>query len=272
MATGIYGLFDKASGECLYVGQSSDIEYRARQHKKKLNSGKHLAAFNSWFSDRGQDFSEISVKVLEECSNDDSTKNICEIKWFNLLSPRFYGKVPSGSETWGHSEATRRKISESNKLNFKDRILEIDKDKTCPTCETVFRTNKSSSLYCSNRCIIRTGPKAFIKSTIDFDEIANEYTSGMSIQKIAKSRKMAPKTVRRILRDKEVKIRTHSEAVIGSATSYRVAEYPPISEMKESIETMGYEAYGRILGVNGNSIRSYLRARDVDPLPSRKKS
>lgn len=50
------------------------------------------------------------------------------------------------------------------------------------------------------------------------------------------------------------------------------ASYPEIDVIIENIEAMGYEAYGRILGVSGNAIKKHLRNRGVINLPSRQKA
>jgi len=41
MTTGIYGIFLEDTDECLYVGQSTDIEIRWSHHRLDLAQGKH---------------------------------------------------------------------------------------------------------------------------------------------------------------------------------------------------------------------------------------
>lgn len=60
-----------------------------------------------------------------------------------------------------------------------------------------------------------------------------------------------------------------TDKVLGEGTK---ASYPEINVIIENIETMGYEAYGRILGVSGNAVKKHLRNRDLTELPSRQKA
>ena len=150
MATGVYGIFDSTSNECLYVGQAKDIEVRWSGHIKKLKQGKHLrAGFNDWFTEHNFDVSFLDFRILEECENDDRTKNLLEIKWFNLLQPKFYGKRPSVNKKWEHSDETRKKIKNGmlNANSYKH-ITRI-----CPICSTHFDCIKSTlRKYCSKEC------------------------------------------------------------------------------------------------------------------------
>lgn len=127
---GIYGIFDSKTKECLYVGQSTNIVKRWMKHKNKLMNETHRKDFVEWFKNKNNDLNSIKFIILEEIIFSEENKvedffnsglemnleeklNKTEIKWFNLLHPRFYGKVPSLNEKWKHSENSRNNISES---------------------------------------------------------------------------------------------------------------------------------------------------------------
>lgn len=52
-------------------------------------------------------------------------------------------------------------------------------------------------------------------------------------------------------------------------STYTKIDYPDINIIINNIENLGYESYGRILGVSGNAIRKYLSSREVMPLPKK---
>lgn len=126
---GVYGIFynvDKNDDlnnydnlECLYIGQSANINYRWKQHIKLLRNKKHKRKdFVDWFHERNADFSLLNFIVLEECENNDEVKNACEIKWFSLLHPCFYGQVPSLKNKWEHSKTTKELVSATARKNY----------------------------------------------------------------------------------------------------------------------------------------------------------
>lgn len=114
MTTGIYGIFDSRSKECLYVGQSKSVEHRFRQHVSKLKNkrSKALRPFVDWYHENGAVEEILLFEILEECEDEDLIKNELEAKWFDMLGPRFFGKTPSLSERWSHSEETKIKIAD----------------------------------------------------------------------------------------------------------------------------------------------------------------
>lgn len=152
MTVGIYGIF--YMGECLYVGQSSDIEKRVRIHKNKLAKGTHIRKeFSLWFSENVKSTSLLDFVTLEECEDSDYTKNLLEIKWFDIHSPKFYGSEPTVNGKWKHSEETKSKIRDGvlnylkNPLSYK-----LEEDRECKICEKPFKTVFASSVYCSEIC------------------------------------------------------------------------------------------------------------------------
>lgn len=113
MTVGVYGIFDRRDGSCLYVGQSKTIAQRWRQHVTKLKNKRKSALddFVDWYHENGASEEILDFRILEECVNDDYTKNFLEAKWTYELGPRFKGKNPSMNETWEHSDETKAAIS-----------------------------------------------------------------------------------------------------------------------------------------------------------------
>lgn len=113
MTCGIYALFSSIDDACLYVGQSQNVEARYRQHVTKLKKKRKSALrdFVDWYHANDAVESLLRFELLESCVNTDIAKNKAEAYWFEELKPRFYGKVPSLSEKWSISEATKDKIA-----------------------------------------------------------------------------------------------------------------------------------------------------------------
>lgn len=205
MTVGIYGLFDSVTGECLYIGQSSDIEYRVKHHLKRLRSGNHLSEFNSWFMGEGKDLSRIRVEILEECEDSDYTKNLLEIKWFYAKVPKFYGKVPSTKESWGMSQTTKNKISEGLRTYSKNQRggvpRLVDRVLKCALCEKEYTSPRRSSTYCSTRCQATQVDEEKVDIMVDL------YNAGKSTRYISDVVGFSYKTVSRHLRRRGVPLR-----------------------------------------------------------------
>lgn len=153
MTIGVYGLFDNETCECLYVGMSKEIEGRFKGHLKELHRETHKRKdFVKWFIDQDKDTNSISCFLLEEIFELDYDQlNLLEIKWFNELKPRFYGKKPSENERWKSTSETRKKQSFSiNKLFSGKRIKDLPRK--CKVCGTDFYHRKKSVTTCSVKC------------------------------------------------------------------------------------------------------------------------
>ena len=123
MTVGIYGIFDSETDECLYVGMSSvSVEKRFKQHLKNLRNGNHPRKdFVEWFHNNSGQPELVVFRILEECENNETVLNTLEIKWFNELKPKYFGKQPSLNEVWERSEESKKKVSESlRKLHNSD--------------------------------------------------------------------------------------------------------------------------------------------------------
>lgn len=223
MSIGIYALY---YGEtCLYVGQSKNIEQRYKRHMTRLKSETALQKFNDWFKENNCPHDLIELKILEECEDCDPIKNELEIKWFNDLSPLFYGKVPSLKDAWSHSEETRKKISRSLKIkngnnNTEDRFCKkcgnsvakrrilcdnclskrssrnVDEVRLCKRCGAEFSARKKYSKFCGRDCYNKQKREENLERDNKIMELRG---TGMSLREISKVIGVSHVTVKVVL-------------------------------------------------------------------------
>ena len=220
MVCGIYAIFDTCTHDCLYVGQSHDIESRWKQHIKGLRYGIHKRKeFISWFIKHGEDLHSIEFSILEECANEDSIKNFHEAKWFVILKPKFYGKIPSLKEEWSLSLDTRNKISRSLRSNF-------DKKKiACHKCGHKFIPKNCVEIVCK-RCLTDyyREQNTVIKKT-EIPEIVDLYNRGKSLREISSIYHVSHICIRNILLKNDVSLHSYgyvSKKQIQAADMSRV--------------------------------------------------
>lgn len=58
-------------------------------------------------------------------------------------------------------------------------------------------------------------------------------------------------------------------AVLHNAPLRRQADRPPLDKLLGLVDSLGYEAVGRVYGVTGNAIRKWIRGYGLDPPPGR---
>lgn len=212
--SGIYGIFDAESDCCLYVGQSKDIHARWRSHVTRLSSGTHRRKdFVIWFWSHGSHESALNFRVLEYCKPKDLRLNEAEVKWFNMLSPLFYGKRPSTSEKWEHSEVTKARIAKG--VSSCERYSNVSpiEPRACVTCSSVFTPSKRSAKFCSRECVsidfsqlIRDRgytPRCDLNST----EVIALYQEIGSLRKVARVAGVSHITIRKVLIENGVALR-----------------------------------------------------------------
>lgn len=208
MTVGIYGIFDSKTDECLYVGLSKNIEQRWISHLKELKSKCHKRQdFVEWYHSNGAVKELLSFKILEECEMDEKLLNSAEIKWFNKLLPKYYGKRPSISEKWKHSEETINKIKASRAKQKMPKDGRILRNLICQNCEEVFHSKVKDPKYCSRDCRIEHENKRF-----DKQELTGKYNSGLSLHDLAKEYDCSYRTIHSYMVRHNIPRRTASEA------------------------------------------------------------
>lgn len=181
MTVGVYGIFDRRDGACLYVGQSKTIEQRWRQHVTKLKNKRTRALkdFVNWYHENGASEEVLDFRILEECVNDDYTKNFLESQWTHELGPRFKGKNPSMNESWEHSDETKAAIAAGVLRN------QIPKPPLplCVQCG-VNRVGRRTNKFCSHKCRSLSGrieididllEKMYLDDSVSLNEICNHF-------------------------------------------------------------------------------------------------
>lgn len=141
MTVGIYGIFDAKTDECLYVGMSKNIEQRQKSHLKELKSKRHKRQdFVEWYHNNGAVQKLLSFRILEECEANETVLNLVEIKWFNKMTPKYYGKKPSLNEKWEHSAVSKDRLSAAQRKN----CFHIE----CTKCGKMFYSIKPDTWGC----------------------------------------------------------------------------------------------------------------------------
>lgn len=208
MTVGIYLIQDKITQENLYVGQSKDIEQRWKSHLKNLRGNRHLDSFNKYFESIDKDESRLLFSILEECEDDDLVKNELEIKWFNDLSPKFYGAVPSLNNRWSLSEETRKRISKKSSENYKNKRI-IDKEQICKNCNKTFKRIKIIQ-FCSSKCRGKFRYKNSLNK-VDLNDLKELYNSGLSIPQLSQHFGVSVGWIHSFMNKNNIKRRTLSE-------------------------------------------------------------
>lgn len=199
---GVYGIFDSYTEDCLYIGQSRDIEARKKSHMKGLKYGTHKRKdFSEWYKNKGFESTSILFAILEECEPVDSELNSVEIKWFNHHAPRYFGAVPSMNNTWEQSEATKLKISGSLSESIQisrgpDYIPRIKRDLVCKGCGKVFHSTRKSQEFCESICLIQFNRES--KETLTRNVCAS-YLNGHSLRSCGKIHGISYGTVLKML-------------------------------------------------------------------------
>lgn len=212
MVAGIYGIFDQITNECLYIGQSKNVEVRWQGHIKSLKSRTHKRKeFIEWFINHDEDLQFLRFELLEICENDDEIKNKLEIKYFNKYSPIFFGKKPSVKEKWEHSDETKRKISKSmksfnsNPYNQELKKIGVRIKKKCLGCDNIMELTPSAAKRrncCSKKCQAK-----FNTINLDNDKIADLYKQGYSLHEISKKFDVSYLTIYKRLKSMNVEMR-----------------------------------------------------------------
>lgn len=115
MTCGIYKLLSE-DNECLWIGQSVNIENRFKAHRFRLLNELHREGFVEWFISKDKEISSVKLEILEEC--EPSLLNEREGFWFLKNPPKFFGQIPSVSRKWYLSDEAKKNISEGQKRSI----------------------------------------------------------------------------------------------------------------------------------------------------------
>lgn len=206
MVAGVYGIFDQITNECLYIGQSKNIEVRWQGHIKSLERQTHKRKdFIDWFIKHDEDLKYLRFELLEICENEDKIKNKLEIKYFNKYHPLFYGKQPSLNEKWEHSDETKKKISNSVKKLHPNGFRSKRVEKECLGCGKIMILTLSASkrrVCCSKKCLGK-----IYKKDVDENQIADLYKYGYSLHEISAKYNVSYMIIYKRLKSMNIKMR-----------------------------------------------------------------
>lgn len=179
MTIGIYGIFNKSTEECLYIGQSVTIEKRWISHRHSLTNNTHARRdFNEyWLVKLDGILDSLDFRILFTLEEKDQVLlSQKELEFFELYLPRFYGQKPSVSNNYMiHSDEMLSAMSETLKSNIaKARVgfrFENGQriwERKCINCEKLFDGYSPTSAYCSAQC--KDSYKSFYKECADCGE------------------------------------------------------------------------------------------------------
>lgn len=117
--SGIYGIFESSSNRCLYIGQSINIHKRIISHRNAiLNSYHPQKGLLKYANEERNELKGIEFTILCECEESDLFK--MEKYYFEKMSPKFFGQVPSENKKINPTKGTREKLSRSMKMYHKE--------------------------------------------------------------------------------------------------------------------------------------------------------
>lgn len=275
MTVGIYGIFDSKTDECLYVGMSKNIEQRWKSHIKLLRSKKHPRKdFVEWFHTNGAQKELLDFRLLEECENNETVLNSLEIKWFNELLPKYFGKKPSLNERWVRSEESKKKVSESLR-KYRDSLpqkpVSICLNKNC---NNIVRHNRNK--YCSVKCANLSIKKKLNKKMLGHlilnkSRIIELYLEGKSLEEIANLFSTTKKTLSNFLKSEGVEVRKRGAAK-GCSSKHKgkyinsgidKARYSKIKELSDS--GLSTRKIALVIGCSQPTIVNILSKIKKDP-------
>ena len=116
---GIYKIKNKINGK-LYIGQSVYIEHRFSEHKRKCKENKYNNHFYNALKKHGIENFEFTI--IEKCSKQNlNNREQYWIKFYNSNNSQYgYNKTTGGDSNYKRTSDTKKKISESAKLKFKN--------------------------------------------------------------------------------------------------------------------------------------------------------
>ena len=230
MSIGIYMLRNEIDGK-IYIGQSTNLEKRNKQHKNALLNNRHFnehlqKAYNKY----GNVFKFIIIELCSEEELDD--KELYWINKFNSLNKKYgYNILSGGKQFKCHSQESKNKIrnanqGSNNKLTLKD-VINIKR-----SLVTDYNTVKLAEQYnvtkatiskigtCKNWVWVESelNNELINRKDILKSKVISEWKNNKSASQISKENSIGMKQICNILSDeiknKELKIKERNLEII----------------------------------------------------------
>lgn len=120
---GIYKIQSNIELDKFYIGSSSNLEHRERQHLSMLKNNNHFANYlQNYVNKNGID--SINFYIIEECNLEDIINR--EQYYINILKPVFNSRITAESNR-GHkfSNNTKLNMSKAQQNWRKDKVITI---------------------------------------------------------------------------------------------------------------------------------------------------
>lgn len=224
-----------------------------------------------WFQNNGGQPELIVFRILEECENNETVLNTLEIKWFNELKPKYFGKQPSLNEVWERSEESKKKVSESMRKYAESKPKKLKSICSSKDCSNMVHHSRNN--YCSVKCAnLSINTKLVYNPLIlNKDKIIQTYLNGDSLESIAKRFSTTKNTLSKFLKNEGVEIRKRG-AIKGSASAHKEkyinlgiekTRYTEIKDLSEcGLSTMKIAS---IIGCSQPTIVNILNKIKKDP-------
>ena len=233
---GIYSITNLLNGK-IYIGQSSNIERRWRDHKSRaynINNRQYNCPLYQEMRQYG--IQNFSFEVVEECSEKDLLDR--EKYWVG----KYQSFVDGYNATKGGNSGFSQKLQDNDIQEIKDLLIQTD----LTNQEIALKYNVSENMVCG----INTGYYWFDDNTIY--PLRKTYSNGALETK--DRHKICPVCGKEILYNSDL-------CITCSAQNRRKVERPTKEELFNIIlEHQGnFEEIGRMFGINGNSIRKWCK-------------
>lgn len=122
--SGIYAI--NCKNECIYIGQSININDRKNSHLRKLRINKHYNMYLQRIYNKYKDY--ITFELIEKCAPEILTER--EMFWINKLRPKCNIQIPADSTHFTITDESRKKMSEISKKRMTSEMKKKISDKT----------------------------------------------------------------------------------------------------------------------------------------------
>lgn len=235
---GIYGAFDRDSGEALYVGLSEDIRARIVQHRQQLaRNSKTKKVWDDCFKD---DVSRVTWMLLETVA-DRKLLNQREHYWWRNLNPRFNRAIVHSTNyrTGGDTRRKRPSDEELQKLRNSGRSGAEIAELFGVTDASVYGwfRDMGRPLRMRTEGSARHRTRQLIKDSSELDAIEERVASGESISAVCNELRLDRKVVTNALESRGCRSkRSHKELLLREArTDEAVSNQAILASLAERV-------------------------------------